>query len=64
MWPMTRVGIEQYPLIEYLAGQVMMSDDDRFAALQQYFPNAKKEDWRLMQAGQRVQIIKRDEEKG
>ncbi|RMR77381.1 putative malate:quinone oxidoreductase [Pseudomonas savastanoi pv. fraxini] len=64
VWPMTRVGIEQYPLIEYLAGQVMMSDDDRFAALQQYFPNAKKEDWRLMQAGQRVQIIKRDEEKG
>ncbi|WP_044344561.1 malate dehydrogenase (quinone) [Pseudomonas meliae] len=63
VWPMTRVGIEQYPLIEYLAGQVMMSDDDRFAALQQYFPNAKKEDWRLMQAGQRVQIIKRDEEK-
>ena len=64
VWPMTRVGIEQYPLIEYLAGQVMMSDDDRFAALQQYFPNAKKEDWKLMQAGQRVQIIKRDEEKG
>ncbi|ORC62245.1 malate dehydrogenase (quinone) [Pseudomonas floridensis] len=64
VWPMTRVGIAQYPLIEYLAGQVMMSDDDRFAALQQYFPNAKKEDWRLMQAGQRVQIIKRDEEKG
>ncbi|MBN3467470.1 malate dehydrogenase (quinone) [Pseudomonas savastanoi pv. phaseolicola] len=64
VWPMTRVGIEQYPLIEYLAGQVMMSDDDRFAALQQYFPNAKKEDWHLMQAGQRVQIIKRDEEKG
>ncbi|MCF5166648.1 malate dehydrogenase (quinone) [Pseudomonas congelans] len=64
VWPMTRVGIEQYPLIEYLAGQVMMSDDDRFAALKEYFPNAKKEDWRLMQAGQRVQIIKRDEEKG
>ncbi|MGE7991008.1 malate dehydrogenase (quinone) [Pseudomonas sp. NPDC089554] len=64
VWPMTRVGIEQYPLVEYLAGQVMQSDDDRFAALQTYFPEAKKEDWRLWQAGQRVQIIKRDEEKG
>jgi malate dehydrogenase (quinone) len=42
----------------------MMSDDDRFAALKEYFPNAKKEDWRLWQAGQRVQIIKRDAEKG
>ena len=61
---MTKVGIEQYPLVEYLAGQLMLSDDDRFAALKEYFPNAKQEDWRLWQAGQRVQIIKRDEEKG
>jgi malate dehydrogenase (quinone) len=64
VWPMTRVGIEQYPLVEYLAGQLMQSDDDRFAALQTYFPHAKKEDWRLWQAGQRVQIIKRDADKG
>ncbi|MCO7522126.1 MULTISPECIES: malate dehydrogenase (quinone) [unclassified Pseudomonas] len=64
VWPMARVGIDQYPLVEYLAGQLMQSDDDRFAALQTYFPNAKKEDWKLWQAGQRVQIIKRDEEKG
>nr|WP_288250645.1 malate dehydrogenase (quinone) [uncultured Pseudomonas sp.] len=64
LWPMTRVGIDQYPLVEYLAGQLMLSDDDRFDALRTYFPNAKKEDWKLWQAGQRVQIIKRDEEKG
>lgn len=64
VWPMVRVGVEQYPLVQYLAGQLMLSDDDRFAALKEYFPNAKKEDWRLWQAGQRVQIIKRDEKKG
>jgi malate dehydrogenase (quinone) len=64
VWPMTRVGIDQYPLVEYLAGQLMLSDDDRFNALKEYFPQAKKEDWRLWQAGQRVQIIKRDEDKG
>jgi malate dehydrogenase (quinone) len=64
VWPMVRVGVEQYPLVEYLAGQLMLSDDDRFKALKEYFPNAKKEDWRLWQAGQRVQIIKRDEKKG
>ncbi|WP_347906089.1 malate dehydrogenase (quinone) [Pseudomonas purpurea] len=63
-WPMTKVGIEQYPLVEYLAGQLMLSDEDRMNALKEYFPNAKAEDWRLWQAGQRVQIIKRDEEKG
>ncbi|BAP42211.1 malate dehydrogenase (quinone) [Pseudomonas sp. 21LCFQ02] len=64
IWPMTKVGIKEYPLIEYLAGQVMLSDEDRLEALREYFPNAKQEDWRLWQAGQRVQIIKRDEEKG
>ena len=64
IWPMTKVGIREYPLVEYLAGQLMLSDDDRFKALQEYFPNAKQSDWRLWQAGQRVQIIKRDEEQG
>lgn len=63
-WPMVRVGVAEYPLVEYLAGQLMLSDDDRMAALREYFPNAKKEDWRLWQAGQRVQIIKRDADKG
>ena len=64
VWPMMRVGVDQYPLIEYLAGQVMLSDEDRYQALREYFPNAKKDEWRLIQAGQRVQIIKRDAEKG
>ena len=64
VWPMMRVGIDEYPLVEYLAGQLMLSDDDRMAALREYFPNAKKGEWRLWQAGQRVQIIKRDKDKG
>ncbi|KQO42473.1 malate:quinone oxidoreductase [Methylobacterium sp. Leaf85] len=64
VWPMVRVGVDEYPLVEYLAGQLMLSDDDRIAALREYFPKAKKEDWRLWQAGQRVQIIKRDKDKG
>jgi malate dehydrogenase (quinone) len=64
VWPMVRVGVDEYPLVEYLAGQLMLSDDDRIAALREYFPKAKKEDWRLWQAGQRVQIIKRDKARG
>ncbi|OQP86201.1 malate:quinone oxidoreductase [Rhizobium rhizosphaerae] len=63
-WPMMSVGIDEYPLVEYLAGQLMMSDEDRYQALREYFPNAKKDEWRLWQAGQRVQIIKRDKDKG
>ncbi|MBE9604851.1 malate dehydrogenase (quinone) [Acetobacteraceae bacterium H6797] len=64
IWPMLRVGIDEFDLVQYLAGQLMMSDADRLAALREYFPQAKAEDWRLWQAGQRVQIIKRDAEKG
>ena len=64
VWPMMKVGLHEFDLVQYLAGQLMQSDDDRFAALQSYFPNARQEDWRLWQAGQRVQIIKRDPDKG
>ncbi|MEK2608437.1 malate dehydrogenase (quinone) [Pseudomonas shirazensis] len=63
-WPMVRVGVREFDLVQYLVGQVLQSDDDRFEALQTYFPEAKKEDWRLWQAGQRVQIIKKDENQG
>ncbi|MCW0331636.1 malate dehydrogenase (quinone) [Pantoea ananatis] len=62
--PMTHVGMDNFDLVKYLIGQVMLSDDDRFASLKEYYPEAKKEDWKLIQAGQRVQIIKKDADKG
>ncbi|TXC72802.1 malate dehydrogenase (quinone) [Sphingomonas ginsenosidivorax] len=62
--PMVAVGWDDFELVEYLAGQLIMSDADRMAALREYFPQARDADWRLWQAGQRVQIIKRDPEKG
>ncbi|WP_300004334.1 malate dehydrogenase (quinone) [uncultured Cedecea sp.] len=62
--PMSNVGIDNFDLVKYLISQVMLDDDDRFAALKEYYPSARKEDWKLIQAGQRVQIIKKDEEKG
>ena len=64
IWPMLKVGTDEFGLVQYLAGQLMMSDDDRMTELKKYFPNAKAENWRYWQAGQRVQIIKRDAEKG
>ncbi|BAN95318.1 malate/quinone oxidoreductase [Plautia stali symbiont] len=57
--PMTHVGIDNFDLVKYLIGQVMLNDDDRFAALKEYYPNARKEDWKLIQAGQRVQISRK-----
>ncbi|MDU1941975.1 MAG: malate dehydrogenase (quinone) [Cronobacter sakazakii] len=62
--PMTDVGLDNFDLVKYLIGQVMLSDEDRFEALKEYYPTARKEDWKLIQAGQRVQIIKKDPEKG
>ncbi len=62
--PMTDVGLDNFDLVKYLIGQVMLSDEDRFYALKEYYPTARKEDWKLIQAGQRVQIIKKDAEKG
>jgi len=58
--PMVKVGLTNFSLVKYLVGQVLQNDDARFAALREYYPQAKKEEWRLWQAGQRVQIIKRD----
>ncbi|WP_236193800.1 malate dehydrogenase (quinone) [Pseudomonas faucium] len=63
-WPMVRVGVREFDLVQYLVGQVLQSDDDRFDALRTYFPKANKADWRLWQGGQRVQIIKKDPQLG
>ena len=38
--------------------------EDRIAALKEYFPSANAADWELSVAGQRVQVIKKDEEEG
>lgn len=62
--PMMMAGIKNMPLTKYLIEQVSQSPEDRMEALNEYFPNAKAEDWDLEVAGQRVQVIKKDEEKG
>lgn len=62
--PMMQVGLDNFNLVQYLIEQVMLTDEDRFAELKKYYPTAKQEDWKLITAGQRVQIIKKDPEKG
>lgn len=62
--PMLDVGAENFDLTLYLAGQVVQSEAHRFAVLREFFPRANPEDWVLMEAGQRVQIIERDRHRG
>lgn len=61
MFPMMAAGWHNLPLTKYLVQQVMQSDEDRLHALKEYFPAAQMEDWELAVAGQRVQVIKKDE---
>ena len=62
--PLLSVARDDFGLTEYLIGQLLQSENHRLAALDEYFPNAKADDWRLQVAGQRVQIIKPDVKRG
>jgi len=64
IWPLISAGWKNLSLTKYLVKQVFQSMDDRFEFLQKYYPNVKKEDWELVEAGKRVQIIKEDENEG
>lgn len=62
--PMLSAGLHNLPLTKYLIDQVRQSPEDRLAALRKFVPNAQLEDWLLEDAGQRVQIIKKDRDEG
>jgi malate dehydrogenase (quinone) len=59
--PMISAGLSNIPLTKYLIQQVMLSHQDRVKTLQEYVPIATLNDWELKRAGQRVQVIKKEE---
>lgn len=62
--PMLGAGWHNLPLTKYLIQQVIQSDAERVQTLRDYYPEARPEDWELIVAGQRVQVIKADEKDG
>jgi malate dehydrogenase (quinone) len=61
--PMLEVAKDNVQLSEYLIGQVLQSANHQFKTLAGYFPRAKRHDWKEAVAGQRVQIIKPDNDR-
>jgi len=55
---MLSAGVKEMGLTKYLIQQVMLSNDQRLEELKEFIPNAKLEDWDILVAGQRVQVIK------
>ena len=61
---MLGVGVTQMTLVNYLIGQLRLTEPDRVRALREFAPSAVDSDWELTVAGQRVQVIRRDRRKG
>ncbi|XKG81969.1 malate:quinone oxidoreductase [Microbacterium aerolatum] len=64
LWPMLRVAFANPDLITYLLGELTKTHGKKVDSLRVFMPTAKDEDWTLIQAGQRAQVMKKDPKKG
>ena len=56
-----KVGLHNIPLVRYLVQQGTQSMKTRMTELRKFYPEAKTEDWELIDAGIRVQAIKKED---
>ena len=61
---MIKVAFDNPSLITYLVGELLKNHAKKVDSLRVFVPTAKDEDWELIQAGQRAQVMKKDPEKG
>ena len=64
LWPMIKVAWDNPGLIKYLVSELLKNHSKKVDSLRTFVPTAKDEDWELIQAGQRAQVMKKDPEKG
>lgn len=55
---MLSVARSEIPLTRYLIGEVLQSNEGRLKALREFIPIVDGKDWKLLTAGQRVQVMK------
>ena len=55
---MLKVGLTNFDLIKYLVGELIKTHKGKVDSLREFMPTAKDEDWELLQAGQRAQVMK------
>ena len=56
-----KVGLHNIPLVRYLIQQGTQSMQTRMGELRNFFPDAQTGDWKLIDAGIRVQAIKKED---
>jgi len=62
--PYLAVAAKNLGLLKYLIGELVKTKQGKFDSLKEFVPNAKPEDWYLITAGQRAQVIKKDSKQG
>ena len=64
IFPMLKVAVDNPSLIKYLVSELLKTHAKKVDSLREFMPTAKDEDWELLDAGQRAQVMKRDKAKG
>ncbi|KGP73186.1 malate:quinone oxidoreductase [Pontibacillus yanchengensis Y32] len=64
LFTMSAAGVKNASLTKYLIQQVISSKEKRMEDLREFIPDANSDDWDLVTAGQRVQVIKDTENGG
>jgi len=61
---MLNVAKDNFDLVGYLVSEVLKTHSKKVDTLRDFYPNAVEDEWELITAGQRVQVMKKDPKKG